>query len=112
MVFKVFLENRYKGYTLWKIQVFAYLVQILTWGRQFLPHASHRHESNIHKKLMKNRVKHCILQNIFTYLYCLDLWKIKSFVLKTELYFIYFYLLWGRIRSYSIKGSVFQVPFL
>ena len=47
----------------------------------------------------------------YTY-FCLFLCGAKSFVLKTNLYFNFFWLVWVCIRCYSIKGSVFLVSLL
>ena len=55
--------------------------------------------------------KHYILQ-FYLYFYCLYLCGTKPFVLKTELYFIFFYLVWGGIWCYSFKDSVLLLLFL
>ena len=58
--------------------------------------------------------KHCILQTVLHIFFCLHLCGTKSFVLKTKLYFTFFFffdLVWVGIRCYCIKGSVFLVLF-
>ena len=56
--------------------------------------------------------KRWILRTILHVALHLHLRGKKSFVLKSELHFIFFDLVWGGIRCYSIKGSVFFVLFL
>ena len=58
---------------------------------------------------------HCILQtilHIYMYSYGSYLCGTKSFVLKTDLYFTFFCLVWGDIQCYIIKGSVYLLLFL
>ena len=38
--------------------------------------------------------------------------RTKCFILKTELYFTFFYLIWIGIWCYSIKGSFSGAPFI
>ena len=48
--------------------------------------------------------KHCILQTVLHGFYCLYLCGTKSFVLKPEPYFTFFFdLVWGGIQCYSLK---------
>ena len=54
----------------------------------------------------KRFCKHCLFYMCFYYLH---LRGTKSFVQKTELYLIFFGLVWGGIQCCNIKDSVFLV---